>query len=113
MAHCERCEKSSMFSIFANGIRHTLVHIYDLAAKMQGEEFKAGYALAVEEMSVRLLGEHLDTYEEAVRAELKEESVNQLAAEFEQVLDHEVLEGRCELIIGADGTKRYSTKAGS
>lgn len=99
-----------ILQIFAGGIRQTLVTVYDVGQRMTGtgDAFPAGIALAVEELSFRLLGEHFDAYEERVRAALRDQQIDALAAEFEQVMENEVLEGRCELVIGADGTKRYS-----
>lgn len=99
-----------ILQIFAEGIRQTLVTVYDVGQRMTGtgDAFPAGFALAVEELSFRLLGEHFDAYEERVRAALRDRQIDALAAEFEQVMENEVLEGRCELVIGADGTKRYS-----
>jgi len=104
-------KQKGILQIFAEGIRQMLVTVADNGARMtaNGDSFPAGFQLAVDEISLRLLGEDFDTYEDRVRKDLREIQLNQLAAEFEQVLDAEVLEGRCDLIIGADGAKRYTT----
>jgi len=99
-----------ILEIFANGIRHVLVLVADDIDKMDGDAFKAGAHLAIEEVSTRLLGEYFDQFEERVRAEVKDDQLNHLAAEFEQVMEAEVLAGRADLIVRADGSKLYATQ---
>ncbi len=105
--------EKGILQIFAEGIRQMLVAVYDNGQRMtgNGESFPAGFSLAVEEISLRLLGEDFDTYEERVRAALKELQINALAAEFEDVMQAEVIAGKCDLIVGPDGEKRYAPHA--
>lgn len=77
--------------IFAEGIRQMLVTVADLGARMRanGEAFPAGFQTAIDEVSIRLLGEDFDTYEDRVRAALKEIAINMLAKEMEQAVASE------------------------
>lgn len=99
-----------ILQIFAEGIRQMLVVVYDNGQRMNanGEAFPAGFASAIEEISIRLIGEDFDTYEERVRKSLQDQARDQLAAEFEDVMQAAVIEGKCDLIVGPDGEKRYS-----
>ena len=93
----------------AEFMRMALVHLYEqIDSGFEGEAFKAGASLAIEEVSVRLIGEFFDTYHERIKAFLYQESVSVLAKEFEVALDEQVLSGDCDLHIDVNGTKRYS-----
>ncbi len=94
---------------FAEFIRMTLVQIYEQVDKQDFPgQFKAGVSLAIEEASARLIGEFFDTYHERIKNFLHEESVSILAKEFEEAMNEQVAAGKCDLIIAADGEKRYS-----
>jgi len=104
-----KTQKNGMIDIIANGIRMTLVHMYDDSERLE-ETFRAGFRTAIEEMSVRFLSQDFDAYEDAVRKQLREEAVQSLAAEFEDALTEEVAAGHYDLIIAPDGKRTYSKR---
>lgn len=57
--------------LFAGGIKNTLVLVYDNGRKMNGADFRSGVALAVEEISLRLLGEDFDSYADECRSKMR------------------------------------------
>jgi hypothetical protein len=103
----EATQKRSLFEIVSDAMKGILVQIYD-NAEGYSDPFKSGMQAAIEEVSFRAFGEDFDTYEETVRAKLKEEQLRAVARDFEEALDAAVAEGKYMLIVEADGTKKYS-----